>query len=371
MKKVLLLTCSTGEGHNSAAHAIASAFEPLDVACEIADPVSFKSERASEIVSSVYNNIIRKKPAAFGAIYKLGDRYSATRLPSPIYWANASYAEALRTYIQDNGFDAVICTHLYGMEAMTAIQNRHPMAAPCYGVMTDYTCIPFMGDLKLNGYFVPHAGMKTFLMDRGTPAEHIWVSGIPVNRTFSHPMDKHAARMALSIPDEAKVYLVMTGGIGCENMLGLCDALLTAEHEGLIFVLTGHNEAMKSSLDQKYPQSSQLKTVSFTRQVAAYMAAADVMLSKPGGLSSTEAAVVNVPLVHVDAIPGCETMNAQFFSQHGLSLWARNHQQAATFAVALAHDSMQAETMRAAQRKCINPHAASQIVETVMNRSSH
>ena len=83
MKKYLILTCSTGEGHNSAARAVRAALEEEGVACEQKDPVSFKSERARKFISSFYNTMIRYKPAAFGKMYRIGGVYDASRLPPP------------------------------------------------------------------------------------------------------------------------------------------------------------------------------------------------------------------------------------------------------------------------------------------------
>lgn len=367
MKKVLILTCSTGEGHNSAAHAIETILCEKGIACELTDPVSFKSDRMSQAVSSVYNTIIKKTPTVFGAVYKLGHLYCSTKLPSPILWANSTYADALRQYIVDNAFDAVISTHLYGMEAMTVIRKDPTFTIPCFGVMTDYTVIPFMTETSLTGFFAPQEDLKEDLISKGMPRDSVFVSGIPVNQTFVNRLSRAEARSQLGIADNQKMYLIMTGGIGCENMMGLCDELLSNLPENaVLFVLTGKNNKLKAWLDEKYADKAQLHTVAFTRQVAVYMAAADVMLSKPGGLSSTEAAVANVPLVHVHEIPGCETYNARFFAQHGLSIRARSQKEAVSAANYLAYNREAAETMRAMQRKHINPHAAEYIVEKVM-----
>lgn len=363
LKKILILTCNTGEGHNSAAYAIKTALTHKGISCELVDPVAFKSEKAKNFVSSFYNNLIKKTPSLFGAIYKLGDMYSSTSLPSPVYWANASYSDSLQNYIVENQFDAVICTHLYGMEAMTAILKKTPALVPCYGILTDYTCIPFLAETKLDGYFVPHEGVKQYMMERGYQEDSIHVSGIPVDARFTERVDQNSARSALGIDPNKNVYLLMTGGIGCENMMSLCDELLSTLHkDSLIFVLTGRNENMKNKLDEKYHANQQLRTVAFTKQVNLYMTAADVMLSKPGGLSSTEAAVVNVPLVHVNAIPGCETYNARFFSEHGMSLWAKNKTDAVQLAQSLTRNPVDAEKMRVMQRKYSNPNAANDIV---------
>ncbi len=369
INKVLILTCSTGEGHNSAAHALETALQDQNIACQLADPVSFQSERMKHAVSSLYNNIIKKTPSLFGVIYKLGDYYCATNLPSPVYWANARYADALRQYILGNEFDTVVCTHLYGMEVMTAIRQDPSFTVPCYGVLTDYTCIPFMEETKLDGYFAPHESVKKELISKGIPENRIISTGIPVNKCFEEHVEKAEARKKLNIPQNKKVFLVMTGGIGCENMLGLCDALSEGlKKDGLVYVLTGKNDILKNKLDRKFQSNPQIRTVSFTKQVALYMAASDVLLSKSGGLSSTEAAVANIPLVHVHAIPGCETCNARFFSETGMSLYAKNEKEAVEFANRLAYDPECADRMQKSQQENIPAHAAITIVKEMHKR---
>lgn len=370
MKKILILSCSTGEGHNSAARAVQSVLEKEGNACVMADPVAFQSERMEHLVSALYNNTIRKRPRVFGAVYKLGDIYANSHLPSPVYWANAHYSESLKEYIVKEKFDAVVCSHLYGMEAMTALKKRDHFDIQCYGIVTDYTCIPFLTETIMDGYFVPNEQTRQELIAAGHPAESVYVSGIPVDETFENHPTMEQARKVLEISPEQKVFLVMTGGVGCENMEGLCDRLLegAGEHD-LFLVLTGNNQKLKDRLDEKYRDRSCLRTVSFTRQVPLYMAAANVLLSKPGGLSSTEAAVAGVPLVHIHAIPGCETCNARYFSESGMSLWAKSNEEAALNAVTLAYDREFADSMRAAQKKLIPRNSARFIMEKVVAAS--
>lgn len=365
----MILTCSTGEGHNSAAYAIKSYLKKQEVECIIEDPVSFQSERMKKIVSSLYNVVIQKVPFLFGIVYKLGSFYCTIKLPSPVYWANAQYANTLKTYIINNKFDAVICTHLYGMEAMTAIRKDENFRIPCYGVLTDYICIPFFEETNLDGYFVPHEDQKKYLQKKGIKEKNIIVSGIPVHNTFRDHMSKENARKSLHITNTAKVFLIMTGGVGCENMARLYDKLLQSiQPNDLIVVLAGKNEKLKKKLTEKYIDNPQIKVIGFTRQVALYMAAADVLLSKSGGLSSTEAAVANVPLVHVNVIPGCETYNARFFAKHGMSLYAHNDRQAIRYAKKLAYNTQAAEKMQKRQQDYIKADAVETIVRTVISQ---
>ena len=224
--KVLLLSCSTGEGHNSAAFALQEELESRGVDCVLADPVAFGSEKARKAVANTYNNIIKKVPAAFGMLYKVGDWYSAHELPSPIYYANSLYADNLCAFIEEQGFDLVVCTHLYAMEAMTCIHKKGMLSVPCYGVLTDYTCIPFFSDTQLTGYFIPHEELKQEVAAQGIPAERIFCTGIPVSPRFNQSMTRQEARNYLLLEQDRQLILVMTGGVGCGNGSELCEKLL-------------------------------------------------------------------------------------------------------------------------------------------------
>lgn len=362
--KFLILSCSTGEGHNSAAHALEEAFGAAGIDCQLRDPVSFQSPRAQKLVNGCYNRIIKKAPSFFGVIYRAGVWYDSTGLHSPIYEINAAYAEALWEYIESERFDGVISTHLFGMESLTAIRRKLGKSIPSYGVLTDYTVIPFFGDTELDGYFIPHEDIRPGLIAKGIPSRRIHSTGIPVSPKFAEHIGKSEARERLGIAPDKQMYVIMSGGVGGGNVSGLCRELASRSDGAEIYVMTGHNTELMERLNGEYTDG-RVKALPFTREVNVYMNAADVLLSKAGGLSSTEAAVANVPLVHINAIPGCETENVRFFEKHGMSLSAKSAEEASQLAVGLASDADRAEKMREMQRLTINPHAAEDIVKAV------
>lgn len=363
--KFLLLSCSTGEGHNSAARAMLEAFERCGDEAVLADPVSFQSERSSRTVARIYNRMIQKTPRVFGAVYGIGAAYSATGVTSPIYFANAHYAAALADYLESEGFDAVLSTHLYGMEAMRAVRERLGKPVPSYGILTDYTVIPFLQETHADRFFVPHEAQRRELTRKGVPAERVTATGIPVSERFRRHPPKEEARAQLGLPEQGRLLLVMTGGAGCENVLSLCDTMERIRGNFHACVIAGGNRELLERMLRRCPRGGHVLPVGRTGRIDLYMAAADVMISKAGGLSSTEAAVANVPLVHFRSIPGCETKNRDFFQKYGMSLGARSDRQALEYALLLAADPDRAEAMRACQRKMINPMAADDIARTV------
>ena len=290
--KVLILSCDTGEGHNSAAAAVAGALTQRGIESHVFDPLVLAGKYAERFVSGAYTTIMKKAPSAFNALYRAGDIYSSTGITSPVYHANARYAANLRAFIETNGYDRVVCTHLYPMETLTAIRKSGDFTVPCYGVLTDYTCIPFLAETDLDGYFIAHEDLRAELVEKGIPSDRIIVTGIPVDEKFAHHMEKAAARNYLAIPQNQDVFLIMSGGIGVGNAGAICDEILR-RHSGAftVYILVGRNSDLKQTLEEKYAGNEHVRIVTFTKKVNVYMNAADVMISKPGGLTSTEAAV--------------------------------------------------------------------------------
>ena len=363
--KILLLSCSTGEGHNHCALAVKEALDARGHETSFLDMLHMFGDPGPLSFDKILNRISTKAPDVFGMMYHAGAMYSATGVTSPVYMANIRHARQLNAFIRDNGYDAVVCSHLFPMETLTFLRRWERCEVKCCGILSDYTCIPFLAETDLDAYFLPHSEVRELCIQAGMPAEKLIVSGMPVAARFLAPMDKAAARAALGLPADKKIYLIMTGGIGCGDAVSLCDAIRRVPDENaLLCVLPGRNEALRQALEDAYHGQGVL-TVPFTDQVPAYMHAADVLLSKAGGISSSEAAMLGVPLVHTMAIPGVETENAAFFARHGLSFFACSVDEAARFADRLIYDPACAERMLAAQAAWLPRNGAEQIAAAV------
>ena len=365
--KLLILSCNTGEGHNSAAKAVIEAAEGRGFECVMRDPMSFRSKSATKLVSGTYNGMIKHIPRAFGAMYKISDMVDSG-IPgrSAVYRIYSTAAKKMSQFIQDESIDAVVCTHIFGMEAMTAVRRKYLPDFPCIGVQTDYTCVPFFAETELDRYITPHADLNGEMAAHGLPLTKVAPLGIPVSARFGNHIGRSAARKYLGVADGVKMYLFMSGGVGCGHISQLCRELFRRETGAYAaYVLAGRNADMAEELNREFGALGKLVTVPFTREVNIYMEAADVMISKPGGLSSTEAAVAGVPLVHMMTIPGCETKNVEFFSSHGMSLHAESLSDAVTKAQQLANDKSRADTMREKQRANTNARSAEDILDIV------
>lgn len=365
--KSVILTCSTGQGHNSAALAVREALESRGAVCEVRDALAFLGDNVSDAITGAFVNIAVKTPRAFGFMYAAGEFIRSDKRKSPVYFANALYAENLRRYLEEEEIDAVVCPHLFPAEALTYLKRKHALPARCYYVSTDYTCIPFLEETDMDVVFTPHSDLAGQFVRRGIRPDRLFPAGIPVRNEYLSLQNRSDARALLDLPDGVPCYLVMTGGEGCGDAVTLTRKLLERlkGRDARIVVLAGRNTALQESLNARFGEDFRVHTVAFTERVPLYMDACDVLLTKPGGISSTEAAIKGIPIVHTPPIPGVETLNAQFFAERGMSVLAPNEDSAAENAIRLGTDADQCARMLAAQRQYLCRNAAERIAAQI------
>ena len=373
--KILILSCNTGEGHNSCAKALKKAMDRRGIACEIQDTLALISDTLSQRVSNAY--IYSTRGSLFEMVYKLGGFVSnnSDSRQSLIYSANKLYAERLHNYIIDNGFDVVVCVHLFPAEALTALLRNAQLRIPTYFVMTDYTCIPFLSETDLDYYVIPHEHLIEEFAERGIPREKIIPIGIPVDeQRYASRQPRLRARRMLAqqmgwdiTTATGHWYLLMSGSMGFGNLGELVEQLLrTIRPEDGVICVCGRNEDMQHSLQEAFAGNQQLWVLGFTDQVPLLMDASNVIFTKPGGITSTEAIVKHIPLIHTAPIPGLEDRNAHFFHQHGLSYHANDVAQQVAVAMRLCQDQAYRQQMLRQQREHANTRSSDDVIDLIL-----
>ena len=367
--KVLILSCNTGQGHNTAGKAIQTEFHRLGVECEMMDALSFGPAPASRIISGIHSKGAMHLPAIYGFGVSTAKRLDKiSRKHSVCYVANTTYATALYEYITKNGFDVIVNPHVFPSEAITRIRRKHDPTFRTYFIATDYCYPPFLSDTDLDVYFIPHSSLSYQFVEAGLNEASLAPCGIPVAETFTTNADRTEARRALGLPEAGNALLVMTGSMGYGNTEDLVEELLKRiPTDTWVMVMGGNNEKLKGTLRRKYKGDQRLFVIDYTTEVSLYMDAANVLFTKPGGLSSTEAAVKGIPTIHTRPIPGWEEENIAFFGKTGMSLYGANHEDLVTHALYLLANPWACEEMVAAQRKTVNRFAARDICRYILD----
>lgn len=358
----LILTCGTGGGHNSACAAVAEAMSARGHTVTTLNPYTLKNDQVAEVIDKAYILLAQKAPIAFGAAYKLGDAYRRLPFPSPVYRLNRQMEPVLERYVEENHFDAVVTTHLFPAEILTNMKRREASIPRTYFIATDYVCIPFTEETDLDRYIIPAKELTAEFAGRGIDAARIRPLGIPVRPPFYHREDRNAVRARLGLPAEKKVILVAGGSIGAGHIQQVVGILLERYGGSTeVIVVCGNNRELEEHAERSF--GGRCTVLGFTDQMADYLKACDVFLSKPGGLSSTEAAVAGTALVHITPIPGCETSNMHFFAENGMSIAVTSPERELIPACDELLDGDAREKMIEAQRRVIPANAAAAICE--------
>ncbi|MDR2657069.1 MAG: glycosyl transferase [Oscillospiraceae bacterium] len=350
--KTLIFSTSTGQGHNCASEAVKGALESLGVDARIEDVLNAGKQK-SQTVSHTYDLLVRKAPNLFGALYSLAERISSSKRHSPIYYANALYARSVYNRINAHHPDAIVCPHMFSAHAITFIRSKHGLDIPCVGVITDYCCSPFWEECGLDAYIVANEAVADECASKGMDRARLFPLGIPVSERFRSKQSKAAAREALGIQRE-RVLVVMGGSMGFGSIPETAALLSRLVPDAQVVAVCGSNA---DALDQTRAING-IIAMPFTDRVETLMDAADVLLTKPGGLTTTEAMVKRVPLVITSPIPGGEQRNAEFIARMGMGLLANTAREAADAAQTLLSDISAREHMLDAQSRNVSQTAA-------------
>ena len=406
--RVLILSCGTGGGHNAAANAMKEAFEMRGHQADVLNPYTLKTNKLANIIDTLYVRLVQISPTLFGFAYKIGDTYRRLPWRSPVYFANAEMVPVMEQYLAKNHYDAIVMPHLFPAEIITQMKDKGIALPPTIFVATDYVCIPFTEETDCDAYVIPSRHVRQDFLRRGIPEEKLKALGIPVRQTFAQKVSKEKAREQLGLEPDTFYTLVCAGSMGAGGILKTIKVLYRwckkqnrklekrnrkeqkknqnlnqtqgqkknqnqhldkfqtktqykNQHQTKLIIICGNNKVLYDALHKILGGDEHVILTGFTDQMALYMKASDVCITKPGGLSSTEAAVANVPFIHAMAIPGCETQNLDFFESCGMSIGVRKSHGELIRAIKRLQSIQLQETMKLAQKKFVRPNSGEAI----------
>lgn len=321
----LILSCGTGGGHNSAGKAVLDELNKRGHNAVMINPYSLCKLKVESKINNTYISVAKSMPKFFGFIYKIADIYRRLPVKSPVYYLNRLMTDTMREYLDNNHVDIIITPHLFPAEIITGMKKKDLSVPLTMFIATDYTCIPFTEETECDRYIIPSEDLLKEYVKKGIPREHIYTLGIPCHTDFSSDIPKQTAKKELNLETGKKYILISGGSMGAGNVRLAVKTLYKYYYNNSnihFIVICGNNEKLYSFLNMHY--KDKVYALKYTEDMAKYMKACDIFISKPGGLSSTEALVSGIPLIHISPIPGCETANMNYFNEHHLSLPVKN-----------------------------------------------
>lgn len=370
MKKVLLLSASAGAGHMRAADALAKVFEQrADVAqVEHWDMLKYTNRVFRHLYSQMYIDLVNKAPAMLGWFYDLSDKpFRHDKLRVAFEKLNSlRFIKAVERYKPD----LVVCTHFTPAAILSWLLETKELSILPAVTVTDFDCHAMWLVHHYLKYFVALPETKVYLQRMGIEESKIEVSGIPIDPVFETPKEQKAMRRALGLIEDRFTILVSAGGFGVGPVENLLAELLRIEHPAQIAAIAGRSAELKSKLEAMAAQlqggRTALHAVGFTTQMDEYMAAADIIVGKAGGLTTSEALARGLPLCVVNPIPGQEERNSDHLLEAGAAVRCNNLPTLSWKIDQIISQPERIAVLRRQARSLGRPSAARQIVESLL-----
>ncbi len=353
--KILVLSCNTGGGHNSCGRYIKSEFNLNQIECDFVDYFSILGKKISNRIEKLYLTSTSGTGKIFKGVYKLGETYNKVGLTSPVYELNKLGKNKILEFIRNNRYDLVICPHLFPSMAITSLK-KEGFDIKLMNVATDYTNIPFWNETTPDYFVIPHESLKKEFIQKGIDEKVLLPIGIPISTSFREQQTN------LSLKKDKPNILVTSGSMGFGNIKNIIKEILN-KIDAYVIVICGSNKKLLKELSSI--KDDRLIVNGFVDNMSDYIRESDVVLTKPGGLTSTEVAVLNKPMVHIMPIPGVENYNANFFKNNHLSLVSNTIDEVIENTKKLLEDKKLQQEMIENQNKVINKNAANDLVNFV------
>ncbi len=320
--KVLFLSIPTGGGHHQAAKAMESYFAGRrDVECRMLDMAENVNSTLAEAVSKGYILSTTITPKLYGSLYDLLDTRAnpQAEASNTVRLLSAGFRKKLYAYIDAFRPDVIVCTHLFATITINRIATHHPITAKLISIVTDFTIHPVWEQAKSDYYITASELLSFQAIKKWGTIDNVLPLGIPIHPKFSQKIPADEARKALGIADKFTV-LVMMGSMGYgTHTLDMLKQLDNLDEDFQILVVCGSNEKLKAKVD-KMKRKKEILTFGFVNNVDVMMDACNCIITKPGGLSTSEALAKKLPILMLDPIPGQEDRNKEFMLNNGIAL---------------------------------------------------
>lgn len=323
--RVLILSCNTGQGHNSAAAAIKDQLQAKGHCCDTVDSLQFIAPWVSAAVAKGHILIYRYLPWLFRWGYGCAERNRSIFHHNSLIYRFLTHGSArLYHFCAANKYDAIVAVHVFSALMLTDAASKYTLNAKTYFLATDYTCSPTTEQSDLDGYFIPSPMLAEEFAKYGIPRDKLIPSGLPIRSDFFQRVSKGEAKQRLGIPAEHPHLLMMCGSMGCGPMKRLTLRLAQKiPDENALTVVCGTNKKLYRKLTKRLREHRNIRILGYADNIPLLMDSADLYITKPGGISVTEAAAKELPMVFIDAVAGCEEFNMHYFIQRGGAVTAK------------------------------------------------
>lgn len=317
-KKALFLSVTTGYGHHSCGKAIIECLEQKGVECKMIDILDESSHFLKETINYGFLASSKYLSPVYDAAYRFGELKSTSTPKISITRAVTSLiAVNIKKIIKEWEPDVIVCTHVYSAQVLAEL-SKITKGILKIGIITDFTIHPYWENTNLDHYVTAHPNLTYQFEKKGMNKKKLLPIGIPISNKFAEMYDRKEARRKLKIPNK-KTILVMSGSMGHGNVVRNIKKLVAMEEDFQIINVCGKNKRLFNNVE-KIKSDKKIFNYGWTDQINLLMSASDCIITKPGGLTTSEALAKNLMIIIGSNFPGQEERNIEFLLNNGLAM---------------------------------------------------
>lgn len=348
--KVLILTASTGGGHKKASAALENYIKKSDEGAVVktVDALKTVGRAFDNLISGGYIFLAKHAPKTFGKMYRRSDE--DTTLNSLVDNVTGIASYRLKPVITDFSPDVIITTHPFAAEMVSAIKEKTEVKTPLVSIVTDFAPHKTYIQPNVDYFIVSSREMMYQLENLGVNRDKIYTYGIPIDPVFYEVQDKYALREEMGLDRDVTTILIMAGSFGVADILDIYQSITEVEGRLQLIVITGKNRRLYTEFEQRIERygdfGKKTKLLFFVDDVYKYMHASDLLITKPGGLTVTEALASRLPMAIFKAYPGQETDNEGFLVRNNFAVKLPKPKKCAPFIQRLITSPDKLDSMR-------------------------
>ncbi len=362
--KAFVLSVTAGQGHNSTAKAICAYFEKIGCEAQMLDTLEYVNHILGKTISKGYELVASNAKFAYKGGYRLAELRKKSRTAlSPTRFTGNAMGKKLVKYIDSYNPDVIICTHVFPSIILDVLREKELIHAKTMGVLTDFMFHPYWEEsLHLDYMVTPNEQLLVQAMKKGFSKEQVLPLGIPIHPKFSESIPKEQARAELGLDVNTRTVLLMSGSMGYGNIEETVKALDRVPYDFQLITVCGNNHAAKAKIDA-LKTKKHIMNFGYVNNVDKLMDASDCIISKPGGLTTSEAMAKRLPMIIVDPIPGQEDRNVEFLTNNGVAMAVSNTSTLDDVIFQLLSNPSRIEVMRQAIDIIAKPNSTRDICE--------
>lgn len=374
MKKVLIIYASYGGGHLSAARSMKEYIEENqpNSTVQLVDCVEYVNKVLNKLTTKAYTEMAKKVPKVWGKLYSKSEKGIIKNFSSA---SNRLMSIKFNKLLKQYKPDTIICTHFFGSQMCSMLKRHGKLDATIATIMTDYAPHNqwISNSSHVDYFFVAHSGMIEQLVSSGVPKEKIYATGIPFSGRFLKSYNSNDILNEFGLKQNKKTILFFGGGefgLGKSKTCHILETLANEFDDVQVIAISGKNEKMKHSFEDIVNNASKhdcMKILSYTTKVPELMNISDIVITKPGGLTTTESLVSGLPLVIINPLPGQEEENAQFLVDNNVAIWLKNNDDVYKKLSSLINNSSLLENMKENTKLIAKPDACKKICEILFD----